>query len=194
MLRIEVDGQFHGGPPLKPWVARLLGPDAKFGLAREFVQPMRDWAKAHRAWSGNLYGVIATYPLRSDNMYEVCRPAGTASKRHLTREFHWLARGELNRRTVEDVLRWSAPDTHQGTILRVREIPDRTLVSNMTAAHETVGFAVVGTERVYFLREGHVYDVRDVDRRDQDRSRMLQVVDGQLESHRVKSWPSATLR
>ncbi|HEU4732408.1 MAG TPA: hypothetical protein VFT22_31150 [Kofleriaceae bacterium] len=55
MLRIEVDGHFHGGPPPKPWVARIHGPSEQYGLAREFIRAMNDWKDAHRAWSGNLW-------------------------------------------------------------------------------------------------------------------------------------------
>jgi len=81
-LRIEVDGHFHGGPPVKPWVAEITGTCPRYGLARDFIRPMNDWAGARVAWSGNTYGVIATFPLREGRLYEVQRCEGNSSKRH----------------------------------------------------------------------------------------------------------------
>lgn len=192
MLRIEIDGHHRGGAPVKPWVARILGPSAKFGLEREFVRPMNDWAKAHQAWSGNTYGVVATFPMRDGYLYEVQRAAGSSSKRHITRTFHWLDGGELAEEPVDIALRRVSGNA-PGALLRVREWPERTLVTDL-AETSPVAFSVVDGERLYWLREGHAYDVRDVGPRDAARARLLRVVDGAIEKQRVQSWPSQTLR
>lgn len=192
MLRIEVDGHCRGGPPIKPWVARIIGPDAKYGLAREFVNPMQDWAHARRAWSGNLYGVVSTFPLRDGHLYEIHRAEGNPSKRHATRAFYALSAGELSEVSTELALRRVAGDS-AGVVLTVREWPERTLVTDLSDDAGIIGYAVVGMKRMYWLREGHTYDVRDVDARDADRSRVLRVVDGRLHSEEVASWPSQQL-
>lgn len=91
MLKIEIDGHIHGlaGAP-KPWVARIDGPDPKYGLAREFMTQFNDWEKAHRARSGNIYGRVAHFMLRRGHIYEVSRLRGKPSRRHITREFAWV--------------------------------------------------------------------------------------------------------
>jgi hypothetical protein len=105
MLEIEIDGHFHGTPRVpKPWVARIDGPDPKYGLAREFISPFNDWENARRAHSGNIYGRVANFPLRRGHIYEVSRLEGRPSKRHIIREFAWLGDDELEILDPEDVL------------------------------------------------------------------------------------------
>ena len=104
MLDIELDGHFrglHNAP--RPWVARIDGPDPKFGLAREFVVPFNDWEGARRAKSGNIYGRVAHFPLRRGHLYEISRLRGTPSKRHVSREFAWLG-DDLEQLDAEDAL------------------------------------------------------------------------------------------
>src|SRR5690606_30340672 len=105
MLKIEIDGHFHGSSNVpRPWVARIDGPDPKYGLAREFVQPMNDWESAHRSCRGNVYGVVAHFPMRRGHLYEVSRLRGRSSKRHVAREFGWLGDGKLEPLDPEDAL------------------------------------------------------------------------------------------
>jgi hypothetical protein len=192
MLRIEVDGHCRGGPPIKPWVARIRGADAQYGLGREFVQPMQDWAQARRAWSGNLYGVVSTYPLRDGCLYEVHRAEGTPSQRHATRSFYELSAGRLEHIETIALLQRVA-DGAPGASLSVREFPGRTLVTDLAEDAGVVAYAVVGQKRIYWLREGRAYDVRDVDARDADRCRVLRVTGGRLCSEDVAAWPSRQL-
>lgn len=80
LLRIEVDGHFHGSPVVpRPWVAKITGTDPRFGLRREFVQTLNDWEHARRACSGNLYGVVANFPVREGHVHEVSRLRGSPS-------------------------------------------------------------------------------------------------------------------
>lgn len=44
----------------RPWVARITGPDERFGLAREFIEPRRDYREA----SNSGRGVILVFALR----------------------------------------------------------------------------------------------------------------------------------
>lgn len=192
MLRIEIDGHFHGsGRVPRPWVARVDGPDEQYGLKREFVRPMNDWEKAHRAWSGNLYGVVATFAMRNGHLYEIQRLTGSSSRRHVTREFYWLDGGELTETEPADALQ-RVSGGGDGVVLRVREFPGRTLVTDLTES-SPVGFCVRGNDRIYWLRDGHSYDVRDVTRRDADRCRIIRAEGGQLKSRTVDACPSATL-
>lgn len=191
MLRIEVDGHFHGRPPEKPWVARITGPDEKYGLVREFVRPLNDWSDARRAWSGNVYGVVSAFPLREGHLYEVKRTEGKPSKRHVVRQFYWLEASKLTEIGPEAALQRIAGGA-AGAAFRTREFPGRTRVTDLIEP-EPVGFVVRGTERVYWLRDGREYDVRDVDRRGQDRCRLVRVHAGQLDIESVRRWPEQTI-
>lgn len=191
MLRIEVDGHFHGGPSVKPWVARIDGPDLKFGLARSFVKAMYDWREARRAWSGNLYGTVATFPLRQGFLYEVSRTYGSSSKRHVMRTFHRVDGGQMVAVSVEDVLSHAAKGCG-GVALRVREIPERTLVTDLDG-EDPVPFVVRDSKRVYWLREGRTYDVRDVSPRGGDRNRMLTVENGECREVKITQWPGSNI-
>lgn len=105
LLDIELDGHIHGlANAPKPWVARIGGPDPKFGLARDFIAPFNDWENARRAKSGNVYGRIAHFPLRRGHLYEISRLRGRPSKRHISREFAWIDAGGLEAVEPEDVL------------------------------------------------------------------------------------------
>jgi len=192
ILRIEVDGHCRGGSPIKPWVARIDGPCSRFGLVRTFVDPMNDWGAAHRANSGNLYGVVATFPLREGHLYEVQRAAGNSSKRHAVREFYWLEGGKMTELAPEDALRHASGGT-PGATLSVREFHGRTLVTDLTRG-DPVAFVARDRQRVYWLLDGREYDVRDVGKRDQDRCRIVRVNDGELDIQQVYKWPSATLQ
>jgi len=54
-------------PRLKPWVARILGPDPKYGLKREFIYGQRDYTFANSVGSRGIYEYFALTP----GVYEV---------------------------------------------------------------------------------------------------------------------------
>lgn len=107
LLKIEEDGHHRGGKPPRPWAAEITGLDPKFGLARSFVPALRDYRDAHAAWSGNVYGVVATFPLREGRLYEVARAEGRPSKRVFVRRFWFVEGGEMHERTAEEALAWA---------------------------------------------------------------------------------------
>lgn len=107
ILKIEEDGHLNGGPPPRPWCAEITGLDPKFGLARTFVKALRDYADAHRAWSGNVYGVVAHFPLHEGKLYEVSRLRGRPSKRHVSREFVFVENGAMVDRTADEALAYA---------------------------------------------------------------------------------------
>lgn len=160
MYRIEVDGHFHGGPPVKPWAARITGPSPRFGLEREFVRPLNDWAEAHAAHSGNVYGVVATFPLRSGAIYEISRTRGNSSKRYVHRGFYRVDGSKLRAMEPVDVL--AAVDGGESSaVLRVKERePYPTVVDVLRAS--PLGFVLVDGTRLYRLRAG-LYRVEECD-------------------------------
>jgi len=165
MLSIEVDGHFHGSSDVpRPWVARIDGTDPKYGLARHFVQKLNDWEHAKKAWSGNLYGVVATFPLREGNLYEVSRLRGSSSKRHVAREFLRVELGKYIK--LEPLEALALAERHDGpvTVLRVDDTDDRPWVAEITGLGmpRVLGFVVLAGQRCYRLRHGRVYEVRDI--------------------------------
>ncbi len=111
LLHVEEDAHLRGGPPPKPWVAEITGLHPKFVLARSFVRALRDYRNAWRAWSGNVYGVVATFPLRDGCLYEVARCKGRPSKRAFVREFFFVDGGKMVERTNDEALSY-ARDLH----------------------------------------------------------------------------------
>jgi hypothetical protein len=107
LLHIEEDAHFRGGPPPKPWVAEITGLHHRFGLARNFVRALRDYRNAHVAWSGNVYGVVATFPLWEGKLYEVAWCKGRSSKRRFVREFFLVEGGKMVERTPEEALSYA---------------------------------------------------------------------------------------
>lgn len=162
ILKIEIDGHFHGGEPVKPWVAEITGTDPKFGLARRFLRPMNDWKGAHKAWSGNIYGRVSHFPLRESHLYEVSCCRGNSSKRRVVREFVQVADGK--RKVVDPVDALAIADGGGAAqVLRIAEDPDgSSWVSRITGlgTPERLGFVVIDGRRTYRLRPG-VYEVVD---------------------------------
>jgi hypothetical protein len=164
MLRIEIDGHFHGSKDVpRPWVAKITGISAKFGLAREFVDPMNDWRDASKAWSGNTYGVVATFPLRDGNIYECSRTRGNPSKRHVVREFYAIEGGKRLKIEPEDALGRTI-DITDAVVFDVAEDPDSPpWVAEVTRVGSTAkqGFVLIDRERRYLLRRKAMYEVKD---------------------------------
>src|SRR5690606_23971831 len=104
VLKVEIDGHFHGGEPIKPWVAEIKGTDPKWGLARRFLDPKNDWSSASVSWSGNIYGRVAHFFLRDGGLYEVQRCTGKPSKRRVVREFIAVRAGKRVRIEPEEAL------------------------------------------------------------------------------------------
>lgn len=173
MLQIEVDAHHRGGRPHQPWVARIDGIDPVYGLARTFVQRLNDHAGASRAWSGNLYGIVAGFPLREGNLYEVSRTRGKSSKRYVTREFVEVVGGEVSEVDPHQALARAARHPRDGTrILKVRDDLEvavrhvnRLMVDEEGTSHPVpgpvCGWIVVGFDRHYLLEPGKLYEVRE---------------------------------
>lgn len=83
----------------RPWVARIIGRDARFGLAREFVEGQIDYSRANSKGSR---GVYLYFPLKG-GIYEV--------KKHLTwkhdrRYFIRVENTQITEMTREEVELW----------------------------------------------------------------------------------------
>lgn len=163
-LRIPVDGHFHGSSDVpKPWVAQITGIDRKYGLARTFVDQLRDYSDAKRSCAGRLNGVVACFPLRDGSLYEVSRLRGRSSKRYVAREFLMVADGEMIEITPIDAL--AVVEPHAGATIEYI-VPDGTAVSRVDGlgTPTVCGFVLVGpdrNERLYRLRVGSIHEVDD---------------------------------
>jgi hypothetical protein len=157
MLKIELDGHFHGGPPVRPWVARITGPDPKFGVRREFLDPLRDWRDAHSAMSGRLYGITCVWML-SEGTYEVSRTRGRSSKRYVSRETISIDRAG-KRRSVSEVEALQAIDGQPDGGIRY-PVPEGTSVSRVVGlgTPEALPWLVRDGERVYRLQPHQLYE------------------------------------
>lgn len=180
-LTIELDSHHRGGDPLKPWVARILGPDLRFGLAREFVKPLRDWSEAKMSWRGRISGATATYMLRSGSVFEICRPTGKSSKRRLVRTFARASDGELVDMTIDDLLGYvgghSGP-TVSLSLLDQREAPSFVGLSD-GGPQIPQAFVLDDGCRRYALREGLTYEVRGTLRTGRPAGPFVRAIDGQ---------------
>lgn len=159
ILRIEVDGHFHGSSDVpKPWVAQIDGVDEKYGLARTFVQRLNDYRDARRARSGNTYGVVAAFPLHEGKLYEVSRLRGRPSKRHVAREFLVVEGGAM--RDLEPAEALAIADPHPGpAVEHVAADGTRIARIDQIGTPTVCGFAVVDEERLYRLRVGAIHEV-----------------------------------
>lgn len=159
ILRIEVDGHFRGSSDVpRPWVAQIDGPDARWGLARTFIQCLRDWRGAHRANSGNLYGVVAAFPLHDGKLYEVCRLRGKSSKRHVAREFWRVVDGKMVELEPSEAL--ALADGYDGPAVE-HTVADGTKVALVTGlgTPTPLGFVMADGRRLFRLRDGHIHEV-----------------------------------
>lgn len=167
ILKIEIDGHFHGGEPPKPWVAEITGADPRYGLAREFVQPMNDWSQARVAMSGNIYGRVAHFALRDGRLYEVSRTRGNPSKRRVVREFIAVQGGKLEQLDPEEVLA-RVGEPGDAVLLRLPEdTSGRSWIARVRGlgTPERLAWIVRGKERLYRLPVGGVYEIVEDGRR-----------------------------
>lgn len=165
ILKIEIDGHFHGGEPVKPWVAEITGPDPKYGLARNFLKSMNDWSAAKKAWSGNIYGRVAHFALREGGLYEVQRCRGNSSKRHVVREFVRVIEGK--RELIEPEIALSIIDGGAPAALyRTADAPENRISRvRGLGTPERLAWVVVNFERVHRLEIGGVYEIAEQDRK-----------------------------
>lgn len=167
MLRIELDSHYHGSSDVpRPWVARVDGPDPKFGLRREFVRAMNDWANAGVSWRGRTSGVVATFPLRHGPIYEVSRLRGRSSKRYLAREFVRVVDNRVELLDPMSVLaEIDGSAGVDGRELRLRDEPG-TRVGEVRGLGAPVALAWVATDgwRRFRLCVGRLYEVSETDR------------------------------
>ncbi len=167
ILKIEIDGHFHGSSDVpKPWVAEIGKPCPRYGLERTFVQTMNDWSGARRAWSGNVYGRVAHFPLRDGKLYEVSRCRGNSSKRYVAREFVAIERGKRVEVTADEALA-RADGGKPSVLCRVPEDRDNaSWVAQVTGlgTPPRLGWVVVGESRHYRLRSG-LFEVVERERR-----------------------------
>jgi hypothetical protein len=83
-----------------PWVARILGPDPKYGLRREFVKGDKWFGEASSNWNR---GVYLHYDL-GDGIYEVHELVSwTRSRRY----FVCVAADKSTEMTKDEVLKWA---------------------------------------------------------------------------------------
>ncbi len=166
ILRIEVDGHFHGSSDVpKPWVAQIDGVDAKYGLARTFVQRLNDYQDAHRACSGNMYGVVAAFPLHEGQLYEVSRLRGRPSKRYVAREFLTVNEGQIC--PIEAATALALAEIYDGPMISY-VVPESTAVARVDRlGSPTVCGFVTGEKsdtRLYQLRVGAIHEVVGTER------------------------------
>lgn len=160
LLRIEVDGHFHGSSDVpQPWVARVDGVDRRYGLARTFIDRIRDWRGYRRSWSGRNYGVVAAFALRMGHLYEVSRLRGRPSKRHVAREF-WRYNLDGARTELEPIDALALAEAYAGPVV-VADYEEGTRVSVVhgLGTPEQLGWVVVDERRLYRLRDGHVHEI-----------------------------------
>lgn len=157
ILSIDIDGHCHGSSDVpKPWVAEIQGPCPRYGLQREFVRALNDWAGARAAWSGNVYGRVARFPLRDGRLYEVSRLRGRSSRRHVAREFIAVRGGKREQVEPIDVLAAVDGGGAAATFQLLEDRDGTSWVARVTGlgTPERLGFVVVGLDRIYRLRAG----------------------------------------
>lgn len=161
ILKIEIDGHFHGSSDVpKPWVAEIGKPCPRYGIERSFVQTMNDWSGARRAWSGNVYGRVAHFPLREGNLYEVSRLRGKSSKRYVSREFVAIEQGKRVELTPDEALA-RADGGGAAALCRLPEdLKGTSWIAEVTGlgTPRRLGFVVVDGHRRYRLHAG-LYEV-----------------------------------
>jgi hypothetical protein len=102
--RVERYAEMMGRDKARPWVARIVGFDKKYGFKREFQRGQRDYSKANSIGSRGVYEYFALKP----GIYEVHeRLTWKRTRRYFCRvqEAEII---EINREEVEECLLKSA--------------------------------------------------------------------------------------
>ena len=90
----------------RPWVARIVGADARYIFERQFVRPRRDYSRAAKCMSGKTAGVVDCFLLEAGWVCEVFEP-GRGGKKHPDRRYFARVTDEkLKRLTADEVIEW----------------------------------------------------------------------------------------
>jgi hypothetical protein len=90
----------------RPWVARIVGINARFGFERHFVRPRRDYSQSVKRMSGKLAGVVDCFLLETGWVCEVFEP-GRGGKKHPDKRYFGRATEKgFKRLTEEEVIEW----------------------------------------------------------------------------------------
>lgn len=87
-----------------PWVARITGPDARFGFKREFLNPLRDYSTARVTSRRQTKGVVLEWLLPPEGVYEIRLFEGKRGVER--RRFYRVEDGELVEVAREEVIEW----------------------------------------------------------------------------------------
>lgn len=163
VLKIEIDGHFHGGAPVKPWVAEIIGLCPRYGVKRVFLDRMTDWKHAKAAWSGNVYGRVAHFALRDGRVYEVQRTKGKPSKRRVVREFFAVEGDERVELSAHEVLTRVVGEGPTVSLRCGAEQSSDTWIAHITrlGTPERIGYVGEGGTRHYRLLPDRLYEVMD---------------------------------
>lgn len=136
-LSDRADGLRDGGQ----WVAHIAGPCPRYGLAREFVRPYRDFRHARQSMRGRRTGIRGVWMLAEGEFYEVCeRRTGRGAKGH-RRRYVTVRFGEVLDVTKESVIdAVSEPRGHEKVHLGI---------DVLAAAKQRIAWAFDRFERVY---------------------------------------------
>lgn len=108
-LRQEIRALQFGQKRLKPWVAKIIGTDDKYGLKREFIRPQtKDFSRANSTGSRGIY---AYYTL-DDGVYEINR---RVSWKKADRYFVRVNDGQITEISREEVLACLKSDSSAST-------------------------------------------------------------------------------
>lgn len=90
----------------RPWVARIVGVRPRFGFARQFVRPRRDYSKSEKRMSGKIAGIVDCFLLEAGWVCEIFEP-GPGGRKHPDRRFFArVKQGGLERLSEEEVIEW----------------------------------------------------------------------------------------
>jgi hypothetical protein len=98
---IERHGHWQATDTSRPWVARITGPDTRYGLARRFVEGQIDFSQANSVGSRGVMLYFALAP----GVYEVyARVSWTRSRRYFCQAHEDASITEMTREEVEQWL------------------------------------------------------------------------------------------
>ena len=99
---------FHSVPydndKWRPWVARIVGLDSKYGLERIFIDALPDYKKSVTNWKRTA-NITLQFPLQVGWVIQTCKRTIGMEKR---RFYRVTSSTELTEMTAEEVARWAA--------------------------------------------------------------------------------------
>lgn len=87
----------------RPWVARIVGLDAQYKLARIFIDPLPDYKKASTNWK-RTSNITLQFPLEVGWMIQTCKRTIGMEKR---RFYHVASPTSLQEVTEADIMAWA---------------------------------------------------------------------------------------